>query len=280
VELIRAQYGQDEFRFAEPNRKLAEELAASLPGLRKLAHWLVGFTGFPSVRVVISDAPPRARDLFSLRGTSFFWYPPITVLVALLITDNSWPAVYRMPIAGALLTFFFALPVYSYIRYMRLVRRVWPHASGITTQGPGLYPTIAIHWPRPPRSPAVEALVLPVQDWEWTRSVAAHEYAHCMLRHGRSRSHVKAWLDEGFASWFAEQAVNRSFWRPEARQCVAEPEGRGDVHLRSTPDEEHYIRLMARYYWEVRTLAVQGKLGIALRTPNKELEKIRPKLSV
>jgi hypothetical protein len=46
------------------------------------------------------------------------------------------------------------------------------------------------------------------------------------------------------------------------------------------PNEEHYIRLMARYYWEVKALAEEGKLLEALTASQRDLARLRSKLQV
>jgi len=264
----RIKAGTDEIRFVESDEAVASAVAAALPEVRRWGEKITGCAGPRSIRVVIADDPPRARDLYWFDPLAWLWLavPLVAILAGRAL--NATGVAITMLLAASL---WWAL---AFRNGVRCLKAWWPHAGGMTMMQYAFFrPVVALHWPRPPRSPAAAALAIPVADSEHPRQVVAHEYAHCLLR--QLRGYAPAWLDEGFAFWFAEQATGQPFFRPESRACVVEAEPERDMRRATTFPGEVYYRLTARYYWEVRALAEEGLISEALRTPYRGLERFR-----
>ena len=159
------------------------------------------------------------------------------------------------------------------------VRKAWPRIGGLALSRLGRGAVILVHWPRPAPSVGMENLAFPIPQDEpehYLRHVLAHEYAHLLLRTRHRALRLPAWWDEGFAFWFSEQVTGQERWRPESRQCVQDPEPKHDP--RRDLDMEPYVRLCARYYWEVRGLMEAGRLPELLQAPVRQLGSFRAEL--
>jgi hypothetical protein len=195
----------------------------------------------------------------------------IPLLVGLILAAAAWPLVIPVMLLCAVGGIAASAA--------RSVRRIWPFLGGSAfAWSHFLRPLIALHWPPPVRVAAVDYLLyhpFPVEDR--VRSCLAHEYTHLVL-HTRPASRPPAWLDEGLAFWLSEQLTGVMVYRLESRECIAEPEPSEDAR-RHFAGQESYYRLMARYYWEVRSLAEAGKLTEVLAAPAEELTRLRPTLT-
>jgi hypothetical protein len=279
--LVRLKQGNDEFRFAENDRAVAEMLAAELPRLRAKAQELVGCRGPESVRILISDQPPGIRDLpvfdrTALRGA--FW---IECALGVFVFGIFGPRLLSGPLWLLILEFLAVLLVLATIvALVRLDLRssAWPKIWALFDTNARSHLCIAIRWPR-----GVEAIPYattrptahPAQD------VLTLGFAWGLLRTVRRRRSMPDWFNVGSQLWLQEQLDGEEHWIPESQQCVREPEtARLDYKVFLSPAREHMYRLCLRFYWEVRTLAEQGKLQQALRATSQELEVMRPKLSM
>lgn len=259
--------GRDEIRFDESARAAAEEVAAALPEIRKKGEEIAKCEVPGSIFIVISERLPHTYHIYRIRPFRLIF------LVAVFLLALSYPF-WSLATTGIIIYLGFVYWLYVF----RTLQAHWKYAGGWAISGPGFKPAIALHWPWPERAPAMAALALPRTNPEALRMVLAHEYAHCLLGAIREGARVIAWLDEGFAFWFMEQATGLDAWKPESRTCVEEPEPKDDPRLVMKITDEGYIRLMARYYWEVKGLAEEGKLLEALTASKRDLAGLRPKL--
>ena len=273
--MLRVLTGADEVRFSESGHAAGESAAALLPIIRERGKELTGSAGPASVHVVIAADPPGPRDWFR---PSRYWLMLIIVNTAVVAT-LAWgwtPAV--LPV----LTFYWGIPAWSLAACARRVRAGWPFASGFAiAQYPMFRPVILVQWPRPESPPWARELRWVVSNDAYLQLALAHEYGHVILNDLR-KQHPPPWLDEGFAFWFSEEVTGVPFWRPESRVCVSEPEPKGDPRADFGASEEvmvRYYRLMARYYWEVRALAEEGRLAEALTASRRKLGEMRPRLA-
>jgi hypothetical protein len=311
---VRRRVGADEIIYEEAGAEAAEVVAAALPVVRGKAEELVGLTA-PPVRVVMTSGPPAVWQYFrptlpwagrvlgiatalALAAALTGWvigpaYPPVLgvvaaalviagmlvrgyglvlVLVGVILAGAARPAVILLsPVLGMA-----ALLLANCYR----VRRMWRFVGGFAfAWGRMFRPTIALHWPPPPRPAAVERLCFQFPSAEdRVRSYLAHEYAHVLLHLRGGRHRPPAWVDEGFAYWFSEQFVGAPMWRPESRDCLSQPEPAKDPRSRFA-GQEWYYRLAARHYWEVRALADGGRLPEVLAAPMEEVGRLRPVLT-
>jgi hypothetical protein len=165
----------------------------------------------------------------------------------------------------------------AYRRIQTVLREKWPHIGGLAL----IYrlrrqALTLVHWPRPTPHPFAQTLMFPLESQEqYLAHVLAHEYAHVLLRARHRTLWPPPWWDEGFAFWFSEQVVGEPRWRPESRAHLQEPEPKGKTAWVDA-DWEPYMRLCARYYWEVRTLADEGRLQEVLAAPRKRIDSFRP----
>ncbi len=279
----RLKSGQDEFRFPKAVLPMAKDLAVFLPQIRKQGEEISGCKGPEELLVVISDKPPHTSLLYHSPDGCFAW---MFIVAGLGFLFNLGPhTIWAKLFGSGFLISGLAAICFNHLAWRRLTRCIrggWPHCGGMAVTNHEGEQTIALHWPCPRRSSVVvAALVLPETDQEWFRSGLAHEYGHCLLRMLRRDYSPSPWLDEGFAFWFMEQATDMAYWREEARNCVEEPEPEGDPwEMLKKNKYDRYMRLMARYYWEVRTLAEEGRLREALTAPAAELARLRPSLRV
>jgi len=270
----REKVGSDEFWFGEEHRGAAMQIARFLPELRRRGEGIVGTPGPPSVRFVVTEMPPPALAL--LRFSRFFI--GLCLAVALVVWGAAPFFLGGVALAIAVTVGQVVVWALALTKLRRSLRRSWPSAGALVMRRhPILEPAVAVHWPLPKRPAAAVPLTQPrPSEQKALESIVAHEYGHLLLRERYPSAPLPPWLDEGFAFWFSEQVTGVEFWSPQARNCFAEPEPERDPR-RLFPYDGYY-RLMARYYWEVRTLAEQGRLGELLHTPVSRIGKWRPVL--
>ena len=267
--------GRDEIRFDESARAAAEEVAAALPEIRRRGEEIANATGPKKISIIITEKCPRARHIYKTK-------PIVVIFIVLslgIMSLSFLGAPLKIATQYAVIWLFFGIYCWLFFRKAtQMLKRSWSHVGGLAMMTTVFSPVIVLHWPRPQRSPAMAALGIPHIDPEALRMTLAHEYAHMLSRTIRQCYVISAWLDEGFSIWFMEQATGLAFWKPESRACVDEPDEKKDPRWRIKPSEEHYIRLMARYYWEVKALAEEGKLMETLTASKRDLAGLRPKL--
>lgn len=270
--MIREAIGPDEVRFESVGRGAADRVRALLPRLRASANEIMGHPGPASLRIVLTDAAPRARDV--LRLSAFYW----KLLLAVAAIAFGIAVAYGMA-ALVFLAPFFSVLVIRLILYVRRLRAAWPRASGFTVSWhPVLDPVVVVHWPHLVGDPELAGFVLRSDDDRYLAGILAHEYCHVVLHLIRKDHPPPPWLDEGLAFWFSEQASGVPLLRPETRQYLAEPEPNYDPRSRfGRPGQmPAYMRLMSRYYWEVRALAEAGQLVEAIHARPRRLAELRP----
>ena len=289
---MRLGVGPDEIIHLESNAEAAAVAAGALPGIRREAEHAVGLTA-PPVRVILTSEPPPLSQylrpypsyaakvaavvaVLTLAAYTLAWVATLNrgfvivalaVAVLLLAVDGKARGRGAVPaLTGALFATTVAAPiafpasialVLAGALWMgrRRVHRVWPFAGGLAfAAGQTVRPAILLHWPTPPAPAITKRLTYDLTTPEAAlHHFLAHEYAHVLL-HVRGSRRPPAWFDEGFAAWLAEQLAGAPRWRPESRECVSEPEP-ARAPRASSAGQDWYCRLMARYYWEVRTLA-------------------------
>jgi hypothetical protein len=266
--------GGDEIRFPLERRREAEICASTLPGIRDRARELLGFTGTQPVRLVLTDGMPRLRDLLQpyARSLAFWFTLPLALLLFGLVGGAT--AIATVGAGGT------AWLLHAYGRFLLAVRRAWPHAIGLTIPASGAAgPVILVNLAPSPPPEAAARLRLELSGDDRLRTVVAHEFAHVALRSRYRSTRIPAWLDEGVAYWFDEESTGIKSWTTESRVCVREPDSERDARRKMLGNEESrlvYYRLTARYYWEVRHLANQGRITELLATPVKQTAKLRP----
>ncbi|NIM04386.1 MAG: hypothetical protein GTN65_01935 [Armatimonadetes bacterium] len=283
--LTRLKIGQDEFRFGEADREVAMYAAAALTEIRGKAEAITGVKGPQTLRILITKKPPRALDFTWCAPSLFVWYGVALAGLLLLIWfpyKYKQSSVSPFDIAGICIAIVSSLVIgLVIVRLLRIghhTKRLWPDCGGLTMATHSLRAIIALHWPLPQPNRSPNQLAIRTYADASIEAKLAHEYGHCLLRSFPQASCLPAWFDEGFAFWFSEQVTGESFFRPESRACVEEPEDKVDPRLEMTPRDDRYVRLMARYYWEVRTLAEEGRLLDALKANPGALERLRPRL--
>jgi hypothetical protein len=267
--------GQDEFRFEEKDRTIAEMLATELPRLRKLAEEKTGCVLPHSLHIFLAGPLLRYRDCLSI--AYILWKPVFwkrCFLAAWLSSLLIWNiAQGHLPTWTALLLLFW---LYAFLKPLRY-KQMWVDTGGLAIASPTIA-IILLRWPPAPYNRLLQAIQTPPEcDEAEILGALAHEYAHCLLRSISSLWRIPDWLNEGFADLFAHWTTGYSRWTAESYACIEEPEPAAPQELLKK-DTLRYMRLMACYYWEVRTLVEQGKLAEALRATNQQLDAMRPKV--
>ncbi len=230
------------------------------------------------LRIIVSATPPRAREYYPVGSLQLL--PGLALWAGALVLPQefrSW-ATQLLAIVGWLLVGVLAAQAILQRLLARRLRAMWPHAGGLCCDyGRRLPPVLIIQWPRPTPLPLAATLVYRLEQEAALTYLLAHEYAHSLLRARYRQTELPVWWNEGFASWFAEQVMGAPFWRPESRECLSVREPRGNPRRLLRQDD--YLRLCARYYWEVRQLADEGRLPEVLGAFYMRIDSFRPKLA-
>jgi hypothetical protein len=264
--------GEDEVRFPDARRTEAALVAAFLPDLRRKAQEATGCSGPKSLRVVLADRRPRIRDILQFSRFAIFLVLLLTaVLVACALFYQSLVPIEALAIIGLLAALYCLVA-------MRAIWRGWHHAGGLAVPfQPALEMVILLNLVPPVPPSAMAQMAYELSPDEGLRFVIAHEYVHHLLRHHYRVPGLPVWLDEGLAFWLGEQMACVEFWRPESRTCLSDPEPREDPRRRFGDNSyrDTYLRLMARYYWQVKALADAGRVKELLRTPLHQVDSLR-----
>jgi hypothetical protein len=285
--LERLKIESDEILFSEEHRAAAQQVAAMLPDIRKGGAKIIGTAGPASFRVIISPNAPPFNLISGLGGLLSIPRAYLARMIfALLLVCAYMLILLQPPFVISVIAIFAAIVLGWLISrhaaergYLGFIQDQWPVRGGIAfavRRGA----LLSVHFPGPQPIPEEAELTFCLSDDAALRRWVAAVYAAYLLQfHGTPTKQYPNWFRFGFCSWFAEMIAGTAYWRPESRLCADGPEPAAAQTIALSPNFEGYYPLMARYYWEVRTLAEQGKLQEALNASNEALEKLRPQLN-
>ncbi len=275
--MLRIRVGRDEIRFVEEYRDVAEALARLLPVVRSKGQEVASMAARP-LRVIVSAAPPPAREYYRVADLPLLLGLAATA-VGIVLRQEVPQFIYLFCLVVCGLTVgMIGTAVVIQRLLARRMRAMWPNMGGVALgYNRSVPPVIILQWPRPAPLPLVTALAFPILEQEpYLAYILAHEYAHVLLRARYRKTRLPVWWDEGFAFWFAEQVMGQPRWRPESRAHLSAPEPSGNA--RRLFGQDDYVRLCARYYWEMRAIADSGLLPEVLKAPLSRVAGFRPEL--
>jgi len=277
--------GPDEILYQDEHRGVAQQVAAALPSLRQRGQEITGHPGPPSVRVTISTDPPSLSFVATVvQGGPHRallvrpWFETLALMV--LVASAASLILWRPPFlaVGLVVAICLALVLRGLRRFAAcvwsgLMRAYWERRRGAVFVG-SRRALIAVHWPVPDLPREEVALSHGLAEDVALRHWLATAYGACLIYAGKIGKGAY-WFAAGFAEWFAEECTGRAHWRPESLHQAVVPESLDVEHVIRHPENEFYLPVLVRCYWDVRGIADQGKLLEALTASRDELEKLR-----